>query len=64
MKFIPHGSHILFLGESGIGTNFGQIAPQIRFFDVFYSLPPVVGFHVIAYGSDATDLAFAALYTP
>lgn len=28
-------------------VSFGGQAPQVRFFDVFYTLPPVVGFHVI-----------------
>ena len=34
----------MFLGSSGAG---GAIAPQIRFFDVYYTVPPVVGFTVI-----------------
>lgn len=37
----------LFLGQGGVGQNFGQIAPQIRFFDVYYIHPPVVGLQII-----------------
>lgn len=47
MKFLPFGSHVLFLGDTGIGSNFGQIAPQIKYFDIYYTLPPVVGFQVL-----------------
>lgn len=47
MKLNPQDVQLLFLGTAGIGLNFGQIAPQIKFFDVYYTLPPVVGFHVI-----------------
>jgi len=45
MKFIG-GQNIIFLGNSGIGENFGQIAPQIKSFDVYYQDAVVVGFHV------------------
>lgn len=46
MKFL--GSSIpVFVGQAGVGQNFGQIAPQVQFFDVFYTNPPVVGFHVV-----------------
>ena len=30
-----------------MGHNFGQIAPQIRGLDVFYTMHPVVGFHIV-----------------
>lgn len=46
MKFMS-GPNPLFLGDSGIGQNFGQMAPQILFFDVYYTCAPVVGFHVV-----------------
>jgi hypothetical protein len=47
MRFIPHNTAIIFLGTSGVGSNYGQIAPQLRFFDVYYTTPPVVGFHAV-----------------
>lgn len=50
MKFIPANTSILFLGDTGVGENFGQIGPQIRYFEVMYLNPPVVGFEVV--GSD------------
>lgn len=50
MKVITQGSQLVFLGEAGIGHNFGQIAPQIKSFDVYYDQPPVVGLQIV--GSD------------
>ncbi len=47
MKIISQGTALLFLPGGGIGHNYGQIAAQIQSFDVFYDLPPVVGFQVI-----------------
>ncbi len=47
MKLDPLDSQLLFVGTAGIGLNFGQIAPQVRMFDVFYTLPPVVGLQII-----------------
>lgn len=41
------GPNPIFLGQAGLGKNFGQIAPQLKTFDVFYCQPPVVGFHVV-----------------
>lgn len=46
MRFIG-GPFPFFLGQSGIGQNFGQIAPQIRFFDVYYDTPIIVGLQII-----------------
>lgn len=43
MKFIG-GQFIMFLGMSGIGPLPGA---QIRFFDVYYILPPVVGVQIL-----------------
>lgn len=40
------GQNIVFL-SGGAGPGFGQIAPQILTFDVFYTKPPIVGFHVV-----------------
>lgn len=45
MKLVS-GPSMMFLGLAGIGQNFGQIAPQIKFFDVYYDMPIVVGFVV------------------
>jgi hypothetical protein len=46
------GSNPIFLGGLGSGGNQGLIAPQIKFFDVFYCFPPVVGFHVVGSKED------------
>ena len=46
MKIIG-GQNIIFLGDGGIGPGFGQIAAQILTFDVFFTQPPIVGFHVV-----------------
>ena len=50
MNFFTPNSEPLFLENAGIGYNFGLIAPQIKYFDVFYTLPPVVGLQIL--GSD------------
>lgn len=47
MKIFSPFSIPLFLGTAGVGSSFGQIAPQVRFFDVYYTLPPVVGLQII-----------------
>lgn len=52
MKFLPQNTNIVFVGDAGMGENFGQIAPQLRTFDVYYTQPPVVGFHVIGEDED------------
>jgi hypothetical protein len=44
---IISGPSPFFLGQSGIGQNFGQIAPQIKFFDVYYDMPIIVGLQII-----------------
>ena len=44
MKIYPGGVIPLFLSS---GALTGQIAPQIRFFDVYYVDAPIVGFHII-----------------
>ena len=46
MKIIPSGTQITFMDGAGIGHDMGQIAPQVRYFDVYYINPPVVGFTV------------------
>lgn len=53
MKLIPWDAEVLFRGEATIGV-FPTIAPQIKDFDVYYRIPPVVGFHVI--GAPITPL--------
>lgn len=52
MRFLPQNTSVVFLGDSGMGENFGQIAPQIKMFDVYYTQPPVVGFHVVGEDDD------------
>lgn len=52
MKFIPANTVLLFLPGGGIGHNFGQIAPQIASFDVYYDQPPVVGLQIIGAPDD------------
>ena len=43
-----HGPGLpLFLSGAGMGHNFGQIAPQLQGFDVFYTTHPVVGLHIV-----------------
>ncbi len=37
----------MFISEGGVGS---PCAAQIKFFDVYYVNPPVVGFHVVGYG--------------
>lgn len=49
------GPNPVFLGDAGVGQNFGQIAPQIKSFDVFYCQPPVIGFQVIGSDTDPND---------
>jgi len=44
MLTFSSGSIPLFITTSGVG---GQGPAQIRFFDVYYTNPPVVGFHVL-----------------
>lgn len=44
MLTFSSGSIPLFITTAGVG---GQASAQIRFFDVYYTTPPVVGFHVI-----------------
>lgn len=46
MKIIPSGTVVTFMDGAGIGNDFGQIGPQIRYFDVYYINPPAVGFTV------------------
>jgi len=41
----PHSIPVFFK-NAGIGINKGAFSPQIRGFDVFYTSPIVVGFHV------------------
>lgn len=55
MKIIG-GQNIIFLGDGGIGPGFGQIAPQILTFDVFYTQPPIVGFHVVKEPADIEEV--------
>lgn len=57
MKFLAGQAIPLFLGQTGIGENFGQIGAQIRYFDVFYVQPPVVGFHIVGEESREADVA-------
>lgn len=48
IKMIPSGATLVFLDGAGIGEGSGgSNLPEIRNFDVFYSNPPVVGFHVV-----------------
>jgi hypothetical protein len=42
------GNNPIFVGGLGTGGEVGVIAPQIKFFDVYYVCAPVVGFHVSA----------------
>ena len=46
MKILPSNVVPVFMDGAGIGHDFGQIAPQVRYFDVYYINPPVVGFSV------------------
>lgn len=46
MKILPFGVIPMFVDGAGIGDNFGATGAQIRYFDVFYVNPPVVGFQV------------------
>jgi hypothetical protein len=46
MKILPSGTVPTFMDGAGIGHDFGQIAAQIRYFDVYYISSPVVGFTV------------------
>ena len=42
----PHSIPVFFK-NAGIGLNKGVVSPQIRGFDVFYTSPIIVGFHVL-----------------
>ena len=53
MQVFPGGVQPVFL--SGGGPGGGQIAAQISFFDVKYTLPPVVGFSVSAEPEECED---------
>jgi hypothetical protein len=46
MKILPSTTVVTFMDGAGIGHDFGQIGPQVRYFDVYYINPPVVGFSV------------------
>lgn len=47
MKFIGPGQ-LLFTGNAGIGQGQGTPPPpQILSFEVYYTEPPIVGFHVV-----------------
>lgn len=46
MKILPSNVVPVFMPGAGIGNDFGLIGPQIRYFDVYYINPPVVGFSV------------------
>lgn len=51
------GSNPFFVGNAGIGTGSGPVAPQIRCFDVFYVEPVVVGLQVVGEDSDICNPA-------
>jgi len=44
MRFIPNNTQLIFLGN----ISAEGIAPQISFYDAYYTGSPAVGFHVIA----------------
>jgi len=46
MKILSGNVVAVFVGDAGIGSGFGQIGPQVRYFDIYYVNPPVVGFQV------------------
>jgi hypothetical protein len=50
MHFYPTNINPLF--TSGYGVGGGSSAPQIRFFDVYYTEAPIVGLQVIGYEED------------
>lgn len=56
MKLAPQDVQMLFLGTAGIGLDFGQIAPQLRSFDVFYDSTPVVGLQVVGNPPDPPNV--------
>jgi hypothetical protein len=56
MKLLPWDAQLLLLGKARIGV-IPQIAAQLKFFDVYYTSAPVVGFHVIGADSAALDIA-------
>lgn len=47
MKIVGSGQ-LIFVGNAGIGQGQGTLAPpQILAFDVYYTDPPIVGFHIV-----------------
>ena len=49
MRFYPINAIPFFTSGSGVG---GTSAPQIRFFDVYYTEAPIVGFQIIGFEED------------
>lgn len=55
MKFIGPGQ-LTFVGGAGIGQGQGTLPPpQILSFDVYYTDPPIVGFHIVKPPEDSDE---------
>jgi hypothetical protein len=50
VQFYP--ANVIPLFTSGTGVGGGSSAPQIRFFDVYYTEAPIVGLQVIGFEGD------------
>lgn len=50
MKFLAVDAIPMFSNGVGIHLDFSETAPQVLYFDVYYTTPPVVGVQIV--GSD------------
>ena len=55
MKILVTGSAIVIKNPSALPIFQGPVPPRIRFFEVYYLDPPVVGFHVIGAKENEVD---------
>jgi hypothetical protein len=55
MNFLTPGTGLVFVGNAGVGQNMGQTPPQVKSFDVYYAVAPIVGFHIVAAESEEDE---------
>jgi len=62
VKFLGGQSIPIFLGNAGIGENFGQTSPKVLGFDVYFEDAPVEGFSVSHEEAPLDDLDLMVYY--
>lgn len=62
MNFIGGQSIVVFLGNTGMGENFGKASPKVLDFDVYYEDAAVAGFGVQYNEPPVEDLGVLVYY--